>query len=178
MMNSTLENIRIVETKNIMNKAKKINEKIIQDRMICEKNIAKGKNHYINTIKNNENIINLMLMMICSIGRLRDIEGLELIINDSYNNEFIFYLVNYYDINENIFDVNFHILDFINHKINKLNQLNVEINSLDQLAFNKILNLIYNNQDLTILNFSFFSSDITYFRRALVLILHTLEGLC
>ena len=173
MMNSALENIRIVETKNIMNKVKKVNEKIIQDRMTCEKNkiniitIAKGKNHYINTMKNNENIINLILMMICSIGRLRDIEGLELIINDSYNNEFIFYLVNYYDINENIFDVNFHILDFINHKINKLNQLNVEINALDQLAFNKILNLIYNNHDLTILNFSF-----------LVLILHTLEGPC
>ena len=79
----------------------------------------------------------------------------------------IFYLVNYYDINENIFDVNFHILDFINHKINKLNQLNVEINALDQLVFNKILNLIYNNQDLTILKFSFFS-----------LISHTLEGPC
>ena len=174
MMNSALENIRIVETKNIMNKVKKVNEKNIQDRMICEKNkiniitIAKGKNHYINTMKNNENIINLILMMICSIGRLRDIEGLELIINDSYNNEFIFYLVNYYDINENIFDANFHILDFINHKINRLNQLNVEINALDQLVFNKILNLIYNNQDLTILNFSFFSSDITYFRRTLL----------
>ena len=174
MMNSAFENIRIVETKNIMNKVKKVNEKIIQDRMTCEKNkiniitIAKGKNHYINTMKNNENIINLILMIICSIGRLRDIEGLELIINDSYNNEFIFYLVNYYDINENIFDVNFHLLDFINHKINKLNQLNMEINALDLLAFNKILNLIYNNHDLTILNFSFFSSDITYFRRALL----------
>ena len=36
------------------------------------------------------------------------------------------------------------------------------------MVFNKILNLIYNNQDLTILNFSFFSSDITYFRRALL----------
>ena len=50
MMNSSLENIRIVETKNIMNKVKKVNEKIIQDRMTCEKNkiniitIAKGKN--------------------------------------------------------------------------------------------------------------------------------------
>ena len=119
-------------------------------------------------MKNNENIINLILMMICSIGRLRDIEGFELIINDSYNNEFIFYLANYYNISENIFDANFHILDFINHKINRLNQLNVELNALDQLAFNKILNLIYNNQDLTILNFSFFSSDITYFRRTLL----------
>ena len=76
--------------------------------------------------------------------------------------------MNYYDINENIFDVNFHILNFINHKINRLNQLNVEINALDQLVFNKILNLIYNNHDLTILNFSFFSSDITYFRRTLL----------
>ena len=174
MMNSALENIRIVEANKILNKEKKGNEKIIKDKDIFKKNkikiinITKGKNHYINTMKNNENIINLILMMICSLGRLKDIEDLELIMNDSYNNEFIFNLVNFYDVNENLFDINFHILDLINHKINKLNQLNVEINALDQLLFNKILNLIYNNQDLTILNLSAFSSDVTYFRRALM----------
>ena len=177
MMNSTLQNIRIVGavgTNNILDKIKNENEKINKDKKEIEKNkiniitITKGKNHYINTMKNNENFINLILMMICSLGRLKDIEGLELIMNDSYNNEFIFNLINYFDINENLFDIDFHILDLINHKINKLNQLNVEINALDHLIFNKILNLIYNNLDLTILNFSFFSSDITYFRRTLL----------
>ena len=119
-------------------------------------------------MKNNENIINLILMMICSFGRLKDIERLELIMNDSYNNELIFNLVNSYNIDEKLFDINFHFLDLINCKINRLNQLNIEINALEQLLFNKILNLIYNNPDLTTLNFSFFSSDITYFRRTLL----------
>ena len=174
MMNSTIVNIRDIDTNNIIIKANNNNEKIIKEKIVIEKNkmninrIIKGKNNYIDTMKNNENIINLILMMICSLGRLKDIEKLELIMNDSYNNELIFNLVNSYNIDENLFDINFHILDLINCKINRLNQLNIEINALDQLIFNKILNLIYNNQDLATLNFSFFSSDIAYFRRTLL----------
>ena len=174
MMNSTIEKIRVEETNNNTLNKTMTNDKILKDIVILKKNtisihnITDGKNNYINNIHNNENILNLILMMICSLGRLKNIEGLELIINDSYNNELIFNLVNLYDINEDLFDINFHILDMINNKINKLNKLNFEFNSLEQLVFNKVLNLIYNNQDLIQLNLSFFSSDITYFRRTLL----------
>ena len=146
MMNSTIEKIRVEETNNNTLNKTMTNDKILKDIVILKKNtsihnITDGKNNYINNIHNNENILNLILMMICSLGRLKNIEGLELIINDSYNNELIFNLVNLYDINEDLFDINFHILDMINNKINKLNKLNFEFNSLEQLVFNKVLNL-------------------------------------
>ena len=65
-------------------------------------------------------------------------------------------------------DSNLHILDLLYNRLKDLQQLNLEFNSLDQLTFYKMLNLIYKNQNLLTLNISFFSSDITYFLRPML----------
>ena len=127
------------------------------------------KNDYINIIQKNTDILNLIAIIVCSLGRLSNVlKNVEIIMNDSYNTEFITNLVNTYDIEEELFDFNFHILDFIYNKLKQLEQINVEINSLDLLTFNKVLNLLYKNQNLLNLNLSLFSSDMTYFRRSLL----------
>jgi hypothetical protein len=177
MLNSTIQKTRDVENQNKLDKAKTIN--IInnidnEDKIKLEKNkininsITKGKKIYIDMIKNNENILNLIVMMICSIGCLNNINGLDIIMNDSYNNEILTNLVNSYNIKEDLIDVNSHIFDLLYNKMKVLQQLNIEINSLDTLTFNKVLNLMFKNKYLKTLNISFFSSDITYCRRALL----------
>ena len=65
-------------------------------------------------------------------------------------------------------DSNLHILDLLYNRLKDLQQLNLEFNSLDQLTFYKMLNLIYKNQNLLTLNISFFSADITYFLRPML----------
>ena len=86
----------------------------IEKNKIKIKNIIKDKKNYSDIIKNSENILNLIAIMICSIGRLTDINSLEIIMNESYNMEFITNLVNLYEIDEDLIDIDFHILDLIN----------------------------------------------------------------
>ena len=107
-------------------------------------------------------------MLICSLGRLNSISTLDIIMNDSYNNEFIIHLFNSYDIEGDLIDSNFHILDFVYNKIRDIKKLNIEINALDSLTFSKVLNLIHKNTKLTSLQFSLFSSDAIYFRMSLL----------
>ena len=177
MLNSTIQKTKEVENENKLNKGNNYNIMNNRDNNYTKKfeknkininSITQGKKNYIDIIKNNENLLNLIVMMICSIGRLSNINGLDIIMNDSYNNEFLTNLVNLYNINENLIDVDFHILDLIYNKLKDLQQLNIEINSLDTLTFNKVQNIIFKNKNLKSLNISFFSSDITYFRRALL----------
>ena len=117
-------------------------------------NIIKGKNNYIDIIQNNSYFLDLIAMIICSIGRLNSINNLDIIMNDSYNNEFIIHLFQSYDINEELIDNNFHSLDFIYNKIREIKNLNIEINSLDTLTFTKVLNLIHKNEKLNSLQLS------------------------
>ena len=131
-------------------------------------NIIKGKNNYSDTIKNNSKFFDLLAMLICSIGRLNYINNLDIIMNDSYNNEFIINLLESYDIDGNLIDNNFHILDFIYNKIRDIKKLNIEINGLDSLTFSKVLNLIHKNQKLNSFQISLFSSDAIYFRMSLL----------
>ena len=182
MLNSAIQKTRQIEGDSQINKVKNNNINIMRHKMNIEKNkikiknIIKDKKNYSDIIKNSENILNLIAIMICSIGRLTDINGLEIIMNESYNMEFITNLVNLYEIDEDLIDIDFHILDLIYNKLKTLEQLNIEINSLDQLTFNKMLNLIYKNNNLITLNVSFFSSDITYFRRPLLKLYNQIIG--
>jgi hypothetical protein len=88
--------------------------------------------------------------------------------NESYNSEFIINCIKLFDIDSDSIDSNLHILDLLYNRLKDLQQLNLEFNSLDQLTFYKMLNLIYKNQNLLTLNISFFSSDITYFLRPML----------
>ena len=136
----------------------------------------KDKNNYIDIIKNNENFLNLLAILVSSIGRLKQIQNLDIIMNESYNNEFIINCVNLYDIDSDLINNNLHILDLLYNRLKELQQLNIEINSLDQLTFYKMLNLINKNKNLTTINISFFSSDITYYLRPMLKLYNQILG--
>ena len=182
MLNSTLEKRRT--TKNESETKLEIIEKnriqrdftIIEKNKINIKNIMKDKNNYTDIIKNNGNILNLLAILMSSIGRLNQVKSLDIIMNESYNNEFIINCINLFGINSDLIDSNLHILDLLYNRLKDLQQLNLEFNSLDQLTFYKMLNLIYKNQNLLTLNISFFSSDITYFLRPLLKIYNQIIG--
>ena len=161
-------NNSIIIEKNNLQINKKTNNKIYE--------IIRGKDYYINIIKENSSILDLLAIIICSIGILKKINNLDIIMSDSYNNEFITHLVNSYDINEEIINDDFHLLDFIYNKIKDLKNFNIEINGLDIITFNKVLNLININDKLNSLKLSLFSSDVIYFRRSLLKLYNQIIG--
>ena len=188
LLNSTIEKRNSKESEinsNINNENNKNSNKIIKEvtdsiqnnneKKIIN-NIIKGKNNYIDTIKNNSYFLDLVAMIICSIGRLNSINNLDIIMNDSYNNEFIIHLFQSYDINEELIDNNFHILDFIYNKVRDIKKVNIEINALDTLTFTKVLNLIHKNEKLNSLQLSLFSSDAIYLRIPLLKLYNQIIG--
>ena len=116
-----------------------------------------------NTYKNKQNslIYDIILMILCGITRV-NITKLDLLSNDFYNNDLIIYLNDRFGIDVISIDSEFHILDLLYNKTKNLDLLNIEINSLDILSFDKILGIIYKNQSLTSLKLSLFSSDVSY----------------
>jgi Leucine-rich repeat (LRR) protein len=98
----------------------------------------KDKNNYMDIIKNNGNILNLLAILISSIGRLNHVKSLDIIMNESYNSEFIINSIKLFDIDSDSIDSNLHILDLLYNRLKDLQQLNLEFNSFDQLTFYKI----------------------------------------
>ena len=126
----------------------------------------------INFLDNYLNIIKSILLCLNAINRFSNLCKIDLILNDSYLNELYYYFENEIFDQENKsinlqFLKDFHIIDIISNKFLKLNSMNLEINSLDSITFKKILESIYMNPSLISLNFSLFSSDITYFQQSL-----------
>ena len=174
MLNSTIEKTKIVDNDVKFNKKDKDKNNIKFDFTILEgKNIninkiIKGKTNYLDIVKKNENFLNLIALLISSIGILSKMKNLDIIMNESYNNEFIINSVSLFDIDSDSINSNIHILDLLYNRIKSLENFNIEMNSLDNLTFYKMLNIIYQNQQLISLNISFFSSDATYFLRPLL----------
>ena len=108
-----------------------------------------------------KNSLELILLTINSLNNFTNMKRLDLVINDFYQNEFV-NLLNIYSSSEE--NKNFHIVDaLINNVVNlNLDELNIETNILDNIAFNKILSFIHNNHSISSLKLSFFSSDVTY----------------
>jgi len=191
MLNSKLEkprnSLKLIDKINIFNEENNFNnldniigneeEKNIKKKKDNKLNkIIKGKNNYLENIKKNAKFLDLIAITICSLGRLRKINNLDLIMNDSYNYEFLTHLVNTYNLDTDLIYNNFHILDIIYNKIKDLKMLNIEINALDSLTFNKVLNFIDKNESLNSIYLSFFSSDVSYFRRALLKLYNQIIG--
>ena len=128
-----------------------------------ENNFKKSINQKNSISSQISSIYNIILMMICGVARIDNIKKCDLIANDFYNKNIIIYLFNNFNINALSIDEQFHILDLFCNRIKKLDALNIEINSLDLLSFDKILRLIYKNQNLLSLKLSLFSSDVSYF---------------
>ena len=120
------------------------------------------KNQNIDIYQHNSFIFDIILMIICGVTRIDTIKKLNLLSNDFYNSDLIFYLKKYFDLDVLSIDNEFHILDLLYNKTKNLDELNIEINSLDILSFDKILGIIYKNQSLVSLKLSLFSSDVSY----------------
>ena len=133
--------------------------KIITSKKENKLNLKKS----INISSQISSIYNIILMMICGVARIDNIKKFHLIANDFYNKDIIVYLFKNFNLNALSIDDQFHILDLFCNRIKKLDDLNIEINSLDILSFDKILGLIYKNQNLISLKLSLFSSDVSYF---------------
>lgn len=128
----------------------------------CEANnsINFKKNEDIN---NNESqihlIYNIILIIICS---LPSFQKFEIIANDFYSDELLFYIKDKLKLFIPLEYNNFHILNLLYSLIKKINLLNAEINSLDDIAFKKIVKNICKNDSLTSIKLSFFSSNVSY----------------
>ena len=111
-----------------------------------------------------KNSLELILLTINSLNNFSNMKRLDLIISDCYQNELV-NLFNIYNSSEE--NKNFHIVDILSNNIVNLEELNIETNILDNVAFNKILSFIYNNHAITSLKLSFFSSDATYLNQSI-----------
>ena len=121
-----------------------------------------NRNQYRDLLEKNAGIFDIILMTICCITKIDSIKKLDLISNDFYNKDFINYLMNNYKLDAASIDDEYHILDML-YKAKKFELLNIEINSLDIMTFDKIICIIYKNEFLKSLKISFFSSDVSYF---------------
>ena len=125
-------------------------------------NDNQNKNQYKDVLEKNAGIFDIILMTICCITKIDSIKELDLISNDFYNKDFVNYLKNSYKLDAASIDDEYHILDML-YKAKKFELLNIEINSLDIMTFDKIICIIYKNEFLKSLKISFFSSDVSYF---------------
>ena len=144
---------KLTENKN-QKKTNKIN--------VQNNNINKSQKQLEQTNNQNSLIYNIILMIICGVTRIKTFKKLNILSNDFYNHNLIFHLKNNFGIDVISIDAEFHVLDLLYNKTVNLDELNIEINSLDILSFDKILGVIYKNQYLKSVKLSLFSSDVSY----------------
>ena len=144
-------------------KNNKLNEnKIKSNKTNIQENKVNKNNNKTKEINNQYVLIyDIILMIICGVTRIKTIKKLNILSNDFYNHNLIFYLKRF-GIDVLSIDAEFHVLDLLYNKTINLDELNIEINSLDILSFDKILGVIYKNQFLHSLKLSLFSSDVSY----------------
>ena len=140
------------------------------ERMFKEKLKQASLNNNENKIKikkildpESERILEIIFFVILHITRFKNIENIDLIINDCYYSEFDYIFKKFCNINP-VNNVDFHILDRFMQRTKKLKILNIETNILDYITFNRIISVIDKNDSLNTLQISFFTSDITYFQ--------------
>ena len=127
-----------------------------------EKEQNGNKNEYIKILENNSGIFDIILMTLCGVTKIESIKKLNLLSNDFYNKDLINYMIKNYGVDIASIDDEFHILDMLYNKTKNLDLLNIEINSLDIMSFDKIMGIICKSQSLNSLKLSFFSADVSY----------------
>ena len=140
-------------------------------------NKGKGndKENLKNIFENYSSLFELIMISFFSLNNYNNPINLELVMNDSYMEEFLCYFKNILGLEKDNNIEIFNIFDILlyNTKLNFINKLNIEINSLDFTTFDRLLNILFNNtQSLTTINISFFSSDVTYSPQFLYKICH------
>ena len=174
---SRISNVGFTKTKNVNLLPNLIEEVTFESSLAnLDPYDDKEKIKYMDIVKNNSRILELMLMILFSLNDFNSSVNLELVMNDSFKREYNSYFKNYSDISdeEKQSISNFHAFDLllINNNINKIYELSLEINTLDLSVFDKFLNLIHKNDILNSLKISFFSSDVTYFPQSIFKIYH------
>ena len=107
----------------------------------------------------NKMTFDFILMTFCCVSWSQLIRKLNLLSNDFYTRSLIENMKIFFEMdNQKLF----HIFDILNNKSNGLSSFNIEFNSLDIFTFKKLVETIYINKTLSLINISFFSSDITY----------------
>ena len=122
-----------------------------------------NKIEYVKILENNSGVFDIMLMTICGMTKIESVKKLNLLSNDFYNRDLINYMIKNYSVDVTSIDEEFHILDMLYNKTTNLDLLNIEINSMDIISFDKIIGFICKNQSLNSLKLSFFSADVSYF---------------
>jgi hypothetical protein len=131
----------------------------------------------LDIVKSNLNIFDLMIICLFSLNNCKNKINFELIMNDNYLSEFVLIFNRVYQmewIERNYESFNIFDLLLYNSIMKNIQKFNIEINTVDPVAFDKLLNFLYYNNSLTSFNFSLFSADISYFPQFLYKIL---EGL-
>ena len=116
-------------------------------------------------VKNNSNILELIIISLYSLNNVENNFNVELIMNDCFIGEFLLAFKKLYEmdwITNNAAE--FHIFDLMiyNNIIKNIEQFNIEINTLDPISFDKLLNFLYYNNSINSFNLSLFSADISY----------------
>ena len=149
----------------------------IKDKEKNEKKITPESESKEPNIENQiQNYAKMILLCIYNLNKIKEINDMDLILNDSYseeiNNCFKKYIFESDDdktlnniLSSKIKD--FHLFDLIFGKLIKLKTMNFEFNSLDSATFTQVLKFIYLNNSLTSLNISFFTSDVFYLQQSL-----------
>ena len=101
--------------------------------------------------------LEIIMITLLSFEKFEKLNGLDLILVDTYFFEFF----NYFKKILKIKIENFHILNFIYNKLIGLSSLHLEINSFDLITFNEVLNILYNS-NASNLKLSFFTIDSIY----------------
>ena len=138
------------------------NEKDNKNKKNKKNKNSNHKSQYVQLLEKNAPIFDIMLMTICGITRIESIKKLNLLSNDFYNKDLINYMIKFYELDVASIDDEYHVLDMFYNKTKNLDLLNIEINSLDIVSFDKIIGIIYKNKSLNSLKLSFFSSDVSY----------------
>ena len=117
---------------------------------------------YYSAIEKNHYSFEILFILFTYISNYC-INKIDIIMNDSYTSEFIYYFKKYLRIDIKKEDDSFHLLDLFTKALYQIRTLNIEFDSLDLNSFDKILKIILSNTNMKELKISFFTCDINYF---------------
>ena len=144
-------------------------ESLKSDKISIKKN--KKNNNYQESQVNI--IYDAILLIICS---LTVSQKFELIANDFYTDELFYYLKENLKISNPLEKSKFHLFNLLYKQTQNIELFNIEINSLDDIAFKKLLKIIQENNSLKCFKISFFSSNISYLLLSLIKIYEKIKS--
>lgn len=127
-----------------------------------DREINKTIHLYYSAIEKNHYSFEILFILFNYISNY-EINKIDIIMNDSYTSELVYYFKNYFRIDIRKEDDNFHLLDLFTKALSQIRTLNIEFDSFDLNSFDKILKIILNNTNMKELKISFFTCDINYF---------------